>query len=81
MPDPTLKITSDVLRADGQNRVSSTAAQGGAAGAVVVVGEWIAQEAFGWDGSLPTAVSAAMIVLLASAASTWKNRAKLRGHS
>lgn len=76
MPEPT--FTAEQIRQDGQGRVSSTAAQGGAAGAVVVVGEWVTQTVFGWDGSLPTAVSAAMIVLLASAAAIFKHRAKLR---
>lgn len=80
MTDPKLTITADVLKADGQQRVSSTVAQGGIGGSLVIVGEWLAQQA-GWDGTLPTAVSAAIIVLLAGAASAFKNRAKLAGRA
>lgn len=78
MADPTIKLTPEVVKADAQSRVYSTGAQVGGAAALVTVGEWLAQEV-GWDGSLPTAVSAALVVLLGIVASWLKNRAKLKG--
>lgn len=80
MTTPTLKITPEVAKADGQGRVASTGVQAGGAAALVTVGEWLAQQ-FGWDGSLPTAVAASTILLLTIAASWFKNRAKLRGET
>ncbi len=70
-------ITPEIIKQDGQRRIVNTTAQGGVAGAIVVVGEWVATEA-GWDGSLPTAVAAALVVLITAAGSVLSNRSRLR---
>lgn len=74
----TVELTPAAIKADGENRVARTAGQSGVATAVVTVGEWVAQQ-IGWDGSLPTTVAGAFIIILTAAAAMWTNRAKLRG--
>jgi hypothetical protein len=73
-------FTPAVIREDGKGRVAHTAGQVGAASALVIVGEFFAIE-IGWDGELPTAVSAAIVTLLGTGASWWTNRKRLRGES
>lgn len=71
-------ITPDLIKEDGQNRIARTGQQVGLAGSVVVVGEWVAQQA-GWGGTLPTYVSAAMVAILTGIGSWWMNRKRLKG--
>lgn len=78
MADPTIQITPDLIKADGQNRVASTAGQAGTAGFVVVVGLWVAHQV-GWNGDMPAEVVVAVTGLLTSAASLLKNRRRLGG--
>ncbi len=78
MADPTIQVTPDLIRQDGQNRVASTAGQAGTAGFVVVVGLWVAHQA-GWNGDMPAEVVVAVTGLLTSLASVFKNRARLSG--
>jgi hypothetical protein len=69
-------FTPEQVAEDGRNRVSRTAGQGGVAAAIVTIGEWVTQQA-GWHGSLPTAISAAMIVVLTAASSYLANRRRI----
>lgn len=78
MPNPMLEVTPAVVQADGKGRIANTGAQAGAAGALVIVGNWAAHQ-IGWNGDLPIEVAAAMQLLLTSAAAWWVNRKKLAG--
>lgn len=71
-------FTEAQIKEDGQNRVAKTAGQAGAAGALVIVGNWAAHQA-GWNGELPIEVGAAMQLLLTTIAGWLTNLRRLRG--
>jgi hypothetical protein len=73
-----LEMTPEVIKADGQNRVAKTAGQSGTAGALILVGLWVAHQA-GWQGDMPADVIVAWTILLTSAASAVTNLGRLRG--
>lgn len=76
--NPTVELTPEVIKQDGQNRVAKTAGQVGGASSVVVVGLWVAHQ-IGWHGDMPPEVVAATIALLTGAAGYLTNLSKLRG--
>ena len=76
MPEPV--FTTEQIAEDGRNRVARTTGQVTVPAALVVIGEWLAQEV-GWDGNLETAVSGAMVVVLTSLAAYLVNRKKITG--
>lgn len=78
MPDLPV-FTPEQISEDGKNRVTRSTGQGGVAAATVVVGEWLAQQ-LGWHDSLPTAVSAAMQVILLAVAAYAMNRSRIRAN-
>jgi len=75
-----LEITPEMVRQDGQNRVARTGVQSGAAGAIVIVGLWIAHQA-GWNGDMPAEVVASTTFLLTTAGSWLTNRARINGQA
>lgn len=74
-PDPV--FTPAQVREDGQNRVARTTGQVSIAGALVLVGQWVAQQA-GWDGEIPLDVATALTVVLSAAGSWLTNKSRLR---
>lgn len=77
--NPTLEVTPEVVKADGQNRVAKTGGQVGGASSLLVVALWVAHQA-GWHGDMPPEVVAAVIALLTGLAAVLTNLSKLRGH-
>lgn len=75
-PAEPVEFPPEVIREDGRNRVDRTTGQVTTGAALVTVGEWLAQQ-LGWDGSVPTVVAGAIVVLIARAASRWSNRERL----
>lgn len=75
-----MTFTPEQIKADGQNRVAKTAGQAGGATAVVIVGQWLAQQ-LGWHGELPTEVFGALVTLLTIVAAWVTNLGRLRGES
>lgn len=73
-------FTPEQIRQDGQNRIARTGVQSGVAGALIVVGLWVAHQV-GWHGEMPAEVVASSGFLLTTLGSWWTNRAKLRGES
>lgn len=71
-------FTPQQVKEDAQNKVVRTYGQSGIASAVVIVGLWVAHQ-FGWNGEMPTEVSAGFITLLTGAAAALTNLRKLRG--
>lgn len=70
-------FTSEQIREDGRNRVAKTGGQVGGSAALVVVGQWVAQQ-LGWHGELPVDVAGALVTLLSIVASWFTNLPKLR---
>lgn len=75
-----MTFTPEVIREDGQARIAKTAGQAGGATALVIVGQWFAQE-LGWNGELPTEVFGAIVTLLTIIAAWLTNRSRLRGEA
>lgn len=76
---PDKEFTAEQVRDDGGNRVAKTGLQVSGGSALVIVGEWLAQQA-GWHSALPPRVNDAMVVLVSigvAAATNWRRlRAK-----
>lgn len=75
-----IDITPQMVRQDGVSRIARSAGQSGGAGAVIVVGLWVAHQA-GWRGDMPAEVVASLTVLLSTVAAWVSNRGRLRGES
>jgi hypothetical protein len=73
-------FTPEVMRQDGQNRIARTGVQSGVAGALIVVGLWVAHQA-GWRGDMPPEVVAASGFLLTTLGAWFTNRSRLRGEA
>lgn len=71
-------FTSEQIADDARNRVARTAGQVSIPAALVVIGEWVAQQA-GWSSQLPADVAAAVVAVLTGVAAYVTNRSRIHG--
>lgn len=80
MTPPKPVFTPEMVKADAQTRIAKTAGQAGGATALVVVGQWVAQQ-IGWSGELPVEVFGALVTLFTIAGAWVTNLGRLRGEA